>query len=77
MRNSIIIFSVVLFIFINCGEEIKKKETDSRSHCEIALDYINKCIGTEVPRLKHCDEGVAIEIVNTPCSELSKVIFDK
>lgn len=77
MRNSIIIFFVVLFIFINCGDEIKKKEIDTRSHCEIALDYINKCIGAEVPRLRHCDEGVAIEIVNTPCSELSKVIFDK
>ena len=77
MRNSIIILFVVLFIFTNCGDEIKKQEFNSRNHCEIALDYINKCIGTKVPKLKSCDEGVAIEIVNTPCSELSKVIFDK
>ena len=77
MRNSIIILFVVLFIFTNCGDEIKKQEFDSRSHCEIALDYINKCIGAKVPKLKSCDEGVAIEIVNTPCSELSKVIFDR
>ena len=48
-----------------------------KNPCDIALDYINECIGAKVPNLKQCDEGVAIEIVNTPCSELSKVIFDK
>ena len=77
MRNSIIIFFIVLFIFINCGDEIKNQEIDDKSHCEIALDYISKCIGSKVPRLKSCDEGFAIEIVNTPCNELSKIIFDK
>lgn len=77
MKNSIIVFFIVLFIFINCGDEIKKEKIDRRSHCEIALDYINKCIGVEVPRLRRCDESIAIEIVNTPCKEISKVIFDK
>ena len=77
MKNLILISIFLVIVFFNCGDEIKKQEVDTRSHCEIALDYINKCIGAEVPRLKHCDEGVAIEIVNTPCSELSKVIFDK
>ena len=77
MKKTIIITTLLIILLFNCGDEIKKQEVDTRSHCEIALDYINKCIGVEVPRLKHCDEGVAIEIVNTPCSELSKVIFDK
>ena len=77
MKKTITITTLLIILLFNCGDEIKNQEIDTRSHCEIALDYINKCIGAEVPRLKHCDEGVAIEIVNTPCSELSKVIFDK
>ena len=77
MKNLILLSIILVTVFFNCGDEIEKQEFDSRSHCEIARDYINKCIGAKVPKLESCDEGVAIEIVNTPCSELSKVIFDK
>lgn len=77
MKNLILISIFLVVIFFNCGDEIKNQDLDLKNPCEIALDYINKCIGAKVPKLKSCDEGVAIEIVNTPCSELSKVIFDR
>lgn len=77
MKNIILLGSIVLFIFVNCGEDIDVVEEVSKNPCEIALDYIEQCIGEKVPRLKQCDEGVAIEIINTPCNEISKVIFDK
>lgn len=77
MKNIILLGSVVLFIFVNCGEDISSDEVVYKNPCDIALDYINECIGAKVPDLKQCDEGVAIEIVNTPCNKISKVIFDK
>ena len=76
MKKALFLFTFLVIIFFNCGENITEKKLDPRSHCEIALDYINECIGAKVPELRSCDEGVAIEIVNTPCSELKKVIFD-
>ena len=76
MKKALFLFTFLAIIFFNCGEDVAEKKLDSRSHCEIALDYISECIGAKVPEIKSCDEGVAIEIVNTPCSELKKVIFD-
>lgn len=76
MKKALFLFTFLVIITFNCGEEIKEKNLEPKSHCEIALEYINECIDAKVPQLKSCDESVAIEIVNTPCSELKSVIFD-